>query len=85
MARYANKSQYSKNSILVTKYGYQQNNLSPEDDSGSRKLYPKICCPFKILERPAGFTYRLELSEPMKARKIHDVFHTSLVKPYHEY
>ena len=57
-------------------------NLSIEDVSGKRKLYHKFYGPFKIIEKINNVSFWLELSEPMKARRIHDAFRCSLFKPY---
>ena len=84
MAKYANKSRMQQKFNIGDKVWLSTKNLSLEDGSGSRKLNPKFCGPFKILEKITEVTYRLELSEPMKARRIHDAFHTSLLKPYFE-
>ena len=59
-------------------------NISLEDGSGSRKLHPKFCGPFKITEKINEATFRLDLSEPMKTKGIHDAFHVSLLKPFIE-
>ena len=84
MAKYANKSRMQQKFNIGDKVWLSTKNLSLEDGSGSRKLNPKFCGPFKIIEKITEVTYRLELSEPMKARKIHDAFHISLLKPYYE-
>lgn len=47
-----------------------------------RKLHPKFCGPFRISEKINEVTFRLDLSETMKARGIHDAFHSSLLKPF---
>ena len=47
----------------------------------TRKLLPKWIGPFKVLKRVGELAYQLELPECLK---VHDVFHTSLLKPYHK-
>lgn len=47
---------------------------------GVPKLLPKWIGPFKITEKIGGLAYRLELPEHM--RRIHNVFHAALLKPY---
>ena len=54
--------------------------LSLEDSSSMRKLNPKLWGPFKILEKITEVKFPLELSAPMKARKIHDAFHINSVR-----
>ena len=49
--------------------------LTLENGSGMRKLNPLFCGPFRIIQKIADVTFRLELSEPMRARNIHDSFH----------
>lgn len=61
--------------------------FSIEDRSRMRKLHPNFCGPIKITEIINNVTFRLALSEQMKARGIHDVFHSSLFKLFvpHQY
>ena len=47
----------------------------------AKKLWPKYIGPFEILERVGQQSYRLNLPEEYK---IHDVFHVSLLKIYHD-
>ena len=36
------------------------------------------------MEKINDVTFRLEISQPMKVKKIHDAFHVSLLRPYFE-
>ena len=82
MAEYANNSRSQHSFSVNNDVWLSTKNLSIEDGSGMRKLHPKFCGPIKIIEKINNVSFRLELSEPMKARGIHDVFHCSLFKPY---
>ena len=82
MAKYANKSRKDHNFKVGHTVWLSTQNLSLEDGSGTRKLNPKFCGPFKITEKINDVTFRLGLSEPMKARRIHDTFHVNLLKPF---
>ena len=84
MATYANKFRKQHDFKVNDKVLLSTKNLSLEDGSGSRKLNPKFCGPFKIIEKVTNVSFRLELSEPMKAKGIHNTFHVSLLKPFHE-
>ena len=57
-------------------------NISPEDESGNRKLDPKFCRSFKITHRIDEVDFRLDFSELMKERKIENSFHASLHRPF---
>lgn len=47
------------------------------------KLLPKYVGPYEILEaHPDSSTYRLELPDALQARRIHPVFHASLLRKY---
>ena len=82
MAAYANKFRrqhpFKVNDMVLL----STKNLSFEDGSGSRKLNPKFCGPFKITDKINEVTYRLDLSHAMKVKGIHDAFHVSLLRPY---
>ena len=82
MAEYANKSRIPHKFQVDDLVWLSTKNLSIEDGSGIRKLHPKFCGPFKILKQINDVTFKLELSDPMKARGVHDAFHCSLLKPY---
>ena len=82
MAKYANKSRSSHSFSVNDCVLLSTKNLSIEDRSGMRKLHLKFCGPFKIIERIYNLSFRLKLSEPIKARRIDDVFYCSLFKPY---
>jgi len=48
---------------------------------GTKKFLPRFIGPFKILARIGAVAYRLELPDEYT---IHNVFHVSLLKPYHK-
>ena len=51
----------------------------------SRKLFPKSLGPYQIVRaHPETSTYKIELPPDLKARRIHDVFHESVLRPYVE-
>lgn len=56
--------------------------LSLEDVTGSRKLRPKFCGPFEITEKSNDVSFRLNLPQPLLNRKIHNAFHSRLLKPF---
>jgi hypothetical protein len=83
-AEYANKSRIDHSFKVGELAWLSTKNLKFEDGSGSRKLNPRFCGPFKILEKINDVTVRMKLSEPMKAIGIHDAFHVSLLKPFNK-
>ena len=84
MAAYSNRFRKAHEFKVGDQVWLSTRNLTFEDGSGSRKLNPKFCGPFKIVEKITDVTFRLDLSEPMKARGIHDAFHVNLLKPFKE-
>ncbi len=60
---------------------FSTKNLRIKKSELSVKLLPRFIGPFKILKRIGDQAYQLELPPTMK---IHDVFHISLLRPYHE-
>jgi hypothetical protein len=54
----------------------------PETFTGYRKLMPKYCGTFPIIENLNDVTVRLELPSIMLSRGIHIAFHTRLLRPY---
>ena len=48
---------------------------------GAHKLGHRFIGPYKILKRVGPVSYELELTKDMR---IHDVFHVSLLRPYHK-
>ncbi len=57
-------------------------NLYLETHTGSRKLMPKFCGPFRIIETIKDITFRLDLPTPWLLRRIHNVFHARLLRKY---
>jgi hypothetical protein len=62
--------------LLSTKH------FMPDTFTGSRKLMPKYCGPFPIIEKLNDVTMRLELPSTMLSRGIHNAFHARLLRPY---
>jgi hypothetical protein len=49
----------------------------------AHKLCPKYIGPYKVLEADRGrSTYKLDLPPDLKARRVHNVFHEKLLKPF---
>ncbi len=82
MAEYANKHRRPHQFVVDDKVWLSTKTLSLKDGAGSRKLYPKICRPFVIKKKVNDVSFRLEISEPVKLRGIHDIFHVRHLKPY---
>ena len=81
-AAYANRRRIPHKFAVGDLVWLSTKNLSLEDGSGNRKLHPKFCGLFKITHRINEVTFRLDLSEPMKARKIQNASHVSLLRPF---
>ena len=81
-ARYANRHRLPHSFEIGDKVWLSTKNITLEDGSGSRKLNPKYCGPIKITEKVNDVTVRLDLSQPMIERGIHNAFHVSLLKPF---
>ena len=56
-------------------------NLRIAKSNLTKKLLPRFIGPFKVLKEVGKQAYELELPPTMK---MHDVFHVSLLKPYHQ-
>jgi hypothetical protein len=53
----------------------------PLKHPGSNKLLPRWLGPFRVQKRISSVAYKLEL--PPSMSRLHPVFHSSLLKPYH--
>lgn len=56
-------------------------NLRPAQDDHVPKLSPRYIGPFLLVKQQSPVAFQLELPKSMR---VHPVFHTSLLKPYHE-
>ena len=69
------------NLLLATLHGYQKN-CPLEMGLEIENIYLKFCGPLKITHRINEETFRLDLSQYVKARKIRNAFHVSLLRPF---
>ena len=81
-AKYANRRRIPHKFAVGDLVWLSTKNLSLEDGSGNRKLHPKFCGPFEITAKVNEVTIRLNLSQSMKDRRIHNAFHVSLLRPF---
>lgn len=77
---YVNGKRSPKQYSSVDMVYFSTENLVLTEESGSRKLQPKHCGPFKILKKLGNISCKLDLSEPMRCQTIHATFHASLLK-----
>ena len=84
MGRYANKKRKDHKFKVGDKVLLPTINLKLDSGSSTRKLHPKYCGTFTILKQITPVTFKLNLSQPMIAKEIHESFHTSLLQPLHE-
>ena len=84
MAKYANRKRIPHNFKIGDQVWLSTKNLKLEAGSTTRKLHPKYCGPFRILKQITPVSYKLDTSEPMRAKRIHDTFHVSLLRPFTE-
>lgn len=82
-AQYVNKSRRDFHLSVGDLVMLSTKNLMPESFQGARKLMPKYSGPYKITEVVTPVTFRLDLPQAVRNRKVHNAFHASLVKPYH--
>ena len=79
-ARFANQSRRDFEFHVGDQVMLSTENMNVGDRA--RKLCAKYAGPHKIIEHPSRNTYRLEL--PPELSQLHPVFHSSLLKPFHD-
>ena len=82
MARHANKKRRSNNIKVGDLVLVSTKHFIPEGFSGAKKLFPKFSGPFKVSKALSPVTFTVELPEPIRARKIHNAFHTKMLRPF---
>ena len=83
MAAHANKKRIDHSFKVGDMVWLSTKNLKLESGNSTKKLHPKYCGPFRIVEQITPVTFKLCLSQAMLAKGIHDTFHTSLLQPFH--
>ena len=82
MAAYANRKrkpcQFKVNDLVLL----STKHITIENSLINNKLTPRYCGPFRISEQINPVTFRLELSQPLLNRHIHNAFHSSPLVPY---
>jgi hypothetical protein len=75
----ANRHRRSHNFHVGDLVLFSTKHFMPDTFKGSRKLMPKYCGPFPIIEKLNDVTMRLELPSTMLSRLIHNAFHARLL------
>lgn len=82
MSKYANRKRKHYPFSIDDFVWLSTANLKLEDGTSTRKLHPKFCGPFQIVKEITPVSFKLKISNPMRARGIHDTFHVNLLKPF---
>jgi hypothetical protein len=76
----------TKRSDVLVKVGdrvlLSTKNIDIKHGAGSRKLLPKFVGPFSVIKQVNPVAFKLDL--PANMRKLHPVFHASLLRPYRD-
>ena len=82
MASYANKKRINYEFRVGNKVWLSTQDLKLERGETTRRLHPKYCGSFKIIQKITPVTFKLQLPQPMLSKGVHDSFHVSLLQPY---